>query len=126
MAHLLGIAASTIAIFLVGFGLNPEAPTTFILTLTIVWTAIRFTPVVTAAACLVTGSVGVWLTIADTGPIAAIPDPLNRAAVAQVFVVVLMVLGMVISLSRRQVLDTVAASPAPRRQTPAGRTSSTW
>jgi PAS domain S-box-containing protein len=74
-----------------------------------VWTAIRFTPVVTAAACLVTGSVGVWLTITDTGPIAAIPDPVNRAAVAQVFVVVLMVLGMVISLSRRQVLDSVAS-----------------
>ena len=78
------------------------------LTLTIVWVAVRFNPVVTAAACLLTGATGVWFTILDVGPIAAINDPVSQAAIAQVFVVVLMVLGMTISLSRRQVLSTVA------------------
>ncbi len=103
-----GATAATAAIFGFGFVLRPETPTTFMLTLTIVWVAVRFNPVVTALACLLTGAVGVWLTILDVGPIAAIEDPVSQAAIAQVFVVVLMVLGMTISLSRRQVLSTVA------------------
>jgi signal transduction histidine kinase len=102
------ITASTAIIFGFGFALHPATPTTFLLTLTIVWTAVRFNPVVTAAACVLTGATGVWFTIADVGPIAAVDDPVSRAAIAQVFVVVLMVLGMTISLSRRQVLSTVA------------------
>jgi PAS domain S-box-containing protein len=104
----LGVTAATAVIFGFGFGLRPGTPTTFMLTLTIVWVAVRFNPVVTAAACLLTGAVGVWLTIINIGPIAAVSDPVSRAAIAQVFVVVLMVLGMTISLSRRQVLSTVA------------------
>ncbi len=107
VANLLGAAAATVLIFIVGFGVTPDAPITFILTLTVVWVAIRFTPVITAAFCLVIGAAAVWLTIAEIGPIAAIDDPLYRAAVAQVFVVVLMVLGLVISLSRQQVLESV-------------------
>jgi signal transduction histidine kinase len=103
----LGVTAATAIIFGFGFLLHPETPTTFMLTLTIVWVAVRFNPVVTAAACLLTGATGVWFTILDVGPIAAINDPVSQAAVAQVFVVVLMVLGMTISLSRRQVLSTV-------------------
>ena len=109
LGHLLGASLATVVVFLVGFGLNPRAPTTFILTLTVVWIAVRLGPLATAIGCLVIGSVGVALTITDVGPIAAIPDPANRSAVAQVFVVVLMVLGLVISLSRREVLDTVSS-----------------
>ena len=75
--------------------------------LVIVWVAIRFTPLITAAFCLVIGAAAVWLTIDEIGHHAAIDDPLYRAAVAQVFVVVLMVLGLVISLSRQQVLESV-------------------
>jgi signal transduction histidine kinase len=103
-----GVAAATAMIFSLGFAAHPGTPTTFMLTLTIVWVAVRFNPVVTAAVCLITGTVGVWLTIEGVGPIAEVEDPVNRTAIAQVFVVVLMVLGMTISLSRRQVLDTVA------------------
>jgi signal transduction histidine kinase len=102
-----GIAAATAVIYGFGFGLRPTTPSTFLLTLTIVWVAVRFNPIVTAAACLITGAIGVWLTIAGVGPIAEVAHPVNRAAIAEVFVVVLMVLGMTISLSRRQVLSTV-------------------
>jgi len=108
LANLAGAAAATGFIFVFGFGSNPEAPTTFMLTLTVVWIAVRFGPLVTAASCLLIGGVGVWLTIVDIGPIAAVDSAVNQAAVAQVFVVVMMVLGMAISLSRRQVLDTVS------------------
>ena len=34
------------------------------LTLTIVWVAIRFSAIVTGTFCVVAGAVGVWLTIA--------------------------------------------------------------
>ena len=66
-------AVATAAIFRPGFGLAPQAPTTFVLTLTIVWVAIQFSPLVTAAFCLLTGAAGVWLTIEDLGPIARSP-----------------------------------------------------
>ena len=55
-----------------------------------------------------TGSAVIGLTIQGRGPLAVVDDPVLRAELAQLLVVVLMVLGMVISLSRRQVLDTVA------------------
>jgi PAS domain S-box-containing protein len=105
----MGIAvAGGLVIFLVGFTDNPEAPTTFVLTLTVVWVAIRFSPVVTTTFSLLVGITGVLLTINDIGPIAEIPDLVRRALVAQAFVVVLTVIGAVISLSRRQVLDGLA------------------
>ncbi|MET0837134.1 MAG: ATP-binding protein, partial [Marmoricola sp.] len=108
LGQALAATAATALVYEIGFVLNPETPTTFMLTLVIVWVAVRFNPVVTAAACLLSGAAGVWLTIAGYGPIAAVDDPVRRAAIAQVFVVVLMVLGMTISLSRRQVLDSLA------------------
>lgn len=108
LGHAFGVTAATAIVFESGFVHHPENPTTFMLTLTVVWVAIRFSPIVTAATCLVTGATGVWLTIAKIGPIAAVDDPVSRAGISQVFVVVLMVLGMTISLSRRQVLGAVA------------------
>jgi PAS domain S-box-containing protein len=103
----LGVTAVTAAIYEFGFVVHPATPTTFLLTLTVVWVAVRFNPVVTAAACLLSGAVGVWLTIVNKGPIAAVDDPVTRAAIAQVFVVVLMVIGMVIALTRRQFFTTI-------------------
>lgn len=108
LANLAGALLATAVIFYFGFSLHPHAPSTFILTLPTVWVAIRCHPVLTSAYCLVSGAVGVALTIANVGPIAQVSEPVSRATIAQVFVVVLMVVGVVIGLNRRQVLDTVA------------------
>jgi signal transduction histidine kinase len=106
--HLLGIELLTAVIF-VGFWRNPEIPTTYVLSLTVVWTAIRFNPVITAVHCLLTGVVTVLMTILGYGPLANVSAPDTRALLAQVFVVVLMVTGMTISLIRRQITETISS-----------------
>ncbi|MCW2846708.1 MAG: hypothetical protein JWR90_682 [Marmoricola sp.] len=104
--HLIGIEAVAAVIF-VGFWRNPEIPTTYILSLTVVWAALRFSPLVTAGHCVLIGLVSVWMTILGYGPIANVDDPQTRALLAQFFVVILMVTGMTISLIRRQITDTI-------------------
>jgi signal transduction histidine kinase len=106
VVHLVGIEVVTALIF-VGFWRNPEIPTTYFLSLTVVWAALRFNPVVTATHCLLTGIVTVWMTIEGHGPIANVNAADTRALLAQLFVVVLMVTGMTISLIRRQISDTI-------------------
>jgi PAS domain S-box-containing protein len=105
--HTAGIAAVTAGIFVFGFWQNPDVPSTFLLTLTVVWAAVRFGPVVTAAHSLVTGAATVLMTIWGYGPIANIESPETRALLAQVFVVVLMVIGLAIALTRRQFFETI-------------------
>ena len=48
--HAVGIVAVTSLVLFVSFVVRPEAPTTYLLTLAVVWTGLRFNPVVTAAA----------------------------------------------------------------------------
>ena len=105
--HLLGIELVTALIFL-GFWRNPEIPSTYILSLTVVWTAIRFNPVITAVHCLITGVATVFMTIQGLGPLSNVTAPDTRALLAQLFVVVLMVTGMTISLIRQQVTETIS------------------
>ncbi len=104
--ELMGIELLTAMIF-VAFWHNPEIPTTYILILTIVWAALRFNPVVTALHCLLTGLVTVLITILGHGPFSNVSAPDARALLAQLFVVVLMVTGMTISLTRRQIAETI-------------------
>ncbi|MET0998633.1 MAG: MASE1 domain-containing protein, partial [Marmoricola sp.] len=86
--HLIGIEALTAVIF-IGFWRNPEIPTTYILSLTVVWTATRFNPVITGLHCLLTGVVTVLMTILGYGPLSNVSAPDTRALLAQLFVVVL-------------------------------------
>ena len=109
VATLVGASAAAVAVLDFDFFLDTQAPSTFLLMLVIAWVAVRFTPVVTSAFCLLTGSVVIGLTIANKGTLSVVTDPVLRAGLAQLLVVVLMVLGMVISLSRQQVLDSLAS-----------------
>ena len=105
--HVVGIVGFTSLIF-VGFWRNPDIPTTYVLSLTVVWAALRFGPILTGVHCLLTGVVTVAMTIRASGPIATVEAPQTRAVLAQVFVVVLMVTGMTIALIRRQIADTIS------------------
>jgi PAS domain-containing protein len=107
VAHLVGIEAATALIF-VGFWRNPDIPTTYILTVTVVWAAVRFGPIFTALHCVVTGIATVWMTILGNGPIAGVESVETRALIAELFVVVLMVTGLTISLIRRQINETIS------------------
>jgi signal transduction histidine kinase len=105
---LLGGAVAAFAVLDFDFFLETQAPSTFLLMLVIAWIAVRFSPMLTSAFCLVSGGVVIGLTIANKGTLAVVEDPVLRAGLAQLLVVVLMVLGMVIALSRSQVLESVA------------------
>ena len=105
--HGVGVTLATIAVFYFGFCLNPGVPTTFMLTLAVVWCAIRFNVVVTALHSVITGIAAVVLTIEGYGPIAEVSGSEAKALVAQVFVLVLMVIGMVIALTRQQFFETI-------------------
>jgi signal transduction histidine kinase len=105
--HGIGVTVSTLAIFNYGFHLNPAIPSTFMLTVTVVWCAIRFNLVLTAAHSLLTGTATVLFTILGYGPIAEVRDPETQALLAETFVVVLMAIGMTIALTRRQFFETI-------------------
>ena len=107
MLHGIGVVTATAGIFAFGFYLNPSIPSTFMLTLTVVWCAIRFNLVVTAAHSLITGAATVLMTILGYGPIAEVGDSESRALLAETFVVVLMVISMTIALTRRQFFTTI-------------------
>ena len=102
-----GIAATILVICVFGFWLNPDIPTTFVLTLTAVWGGLQFNALVASAQSLLTGGLVVWLTILGYGPIAGVDNPETRALTAQIFVMVLMVTSLTIALSRRQIAETI-------------------
>jgi signal transduction histidine kinase len=106
LLHLLGVNVLT-ALVLVGFWRDPEIPTTYALSLSVVWAALRFRPLTTAIQCLVTGGGAVVMTIGGYGPIANVDATETRALVAQIFVVVLMITGLTISFIRLQVTETI-------------------
>ncbi len=102
-----GIVVATGGIYYFGFYLNPSVPTTFMLALTVVWCAIRFNVLLTALFSLLSGAITVVLTIQGHGPVAEVGSSETQALIAQVFVVVLLVIGMVIALTRGQFFETI-------------------
>ncbi len=99
----------TALVFFYGFWVQPQAPsTTFVLTLLTVWVAIVFEPLAVAGYCLAAGATGVLLTALGHGPIASLTEDALRAFITQVFVIVLMVIGMTISLTRARLLEAIA------------------
>ncbi len=105
--HGIGVTLATVAVFYFGFYLNPGVPSTFMLTLAVVWCAIRFNVVLTALHSVVTGIAAVVLTIEGYGPVAEVSGSEAKALVAQIFVLVLLVIGMVIALTRQQFFETI-------------------
>lgn len=101
------VAAYTALVLWQGFVEHPHVPSTFLLALGVVWVALRFSPLFSALVGLLVGSAAALFTLQDHGPIAVVEDMGARGVMAQVFVMVMMVTAMTVSLSRRQVADTV-------------------
>ncbi len=104
----LGIELVSAMLFLI-FISDPDIPTTYILSLTVVWAAIRFSPLVTATHCVLIGAITVVMTILGYGPIANVGDLELRALLAQLFVVIIVVTGMTIALFRQQIGATISS-----------------
>lgn len=105
--ELLAISALSAAIFVVGFVQHPAVPTTFMLGLAAVWVAVRFGPATTSIVTVALGILAMALTMNGYGPVAVITDPAEQAVMAQAFLLALLVIGMAVSLTRRQLFETI-------------------
>ncbi len=105
--ELVGVAIMSAAIFVVGFVQHPAVPTTFMLGLAAVWVAVRFSPPTTSIVTVAMGIVALALSMNGHGPIAVIEDPAEQAVMTQVFLLALLVIGMAVSLTRRQLFETI-------------------
>lgn len=102
VAEFLGYTTVTAIVVIGGFWIRPVVPATFVVLLTTVLVAVRFSPLVACLHAFATWSAVFWLSVAGHGPIAATEDPVRRVLITQVFLVALSTTALVIALSRRE------------------------
>lgn len=90
------------ALLLFFFGNPAVLPLSFLLLFSTVLVAARLGPLGVVTHALVVGGAVVTLTIQGRGPFAGIEDVTQRALVAQVFVVMTVLTGLVLTFSRRE------------------------
>ena len=103
------IVAVTAALYLAAFDL----PVTFAISLVTVWAALRFSVVTAELHAFVTGTTALLLTLQDVGVFADVHGRVAGAALAQAFMIVLMVTAAVVGLSaqaRREATDRAVRS----------------
>ncbi len=98
----LGYTTVTAAVIAGGFWIRPTVPATFVVLLTTVLVAVRFSPLVACLHGFGTWTTVFWLSVAGHGPIAATEDPVRRVLITQIFLVALTTTALVIALSRRE------------------------
>lgn len=84
------------------FGASQVLPIGFLLLFATVLVAIRLGPLNVAVHTLLVGTGAVVLTLAGRGPFAAVVDMSERALVAQVFVMMTIVTGLVLAFNREE------------------------
>jgi PAS domain-containing protein len=100
VAESLAVALCSTGAYLVGFVYDGGLPLAFPLIVVTVWAALRLTTTFVVLQNLTLGSAAVWFTLHGEGPLAAIGDPLLRALVAQMFVVLIATVGLLLALGR--------------------------
>ncbi|MBO3741283.1 ATP-binding protein [Actinoplanes flavus] len=75
-------------------------PVAFVLIAITIWAGLRMPTSFVAVHGLLAGAVAVAFTLAGPGPFASIPDHASRALVAQLFVSMIAVIGLVLALGR--------------------------
>ena len=106
-AEFLAVVGLAAAVFWLGFALNPQLPTTFLLTLSVVWAAVRF-PVATATAlAVIVSTAAAFVTNAGLGPLAEVQETERRMLLVYLLTSVMVVTSLVLSLSRREVVETI-------------------
>ena len=106
-AEFLGITTAAGLVFWLGFALNPALPTTFLLTLSVVWAAVRFpVPVATAQAVAISAA-STFLTNAGLGPLAEVQASEQRMLLIYLLTSVMVVTSLVLSLTRHEVVETI-------------------
>lgn len=90
------------ALLLSFFGNPAVLPLSFLLLFSTVLVAVRLGPLAVVTHALVVGGAVVVFTLGGRGPFAGIEDVTQRALVAQVFVVMTVLTGLVLTFSRRE------------------------
>jgi signal transduction histidine kinase len=105
----LAIISVTAALYLAAFDL----PVTFAISLVTVWAALRFSVVTAELHAFATGTTALMLTLGHVGVFADVHGQVGGAALAQAFLIVLMVTAAVVGLSaqaRREATDRAVRS----------------
>ena len=96
------IVAVTIALALGIFRVGQDRPLGFMLLFTVVLAAVRLRPLAVVLHGILVGGIAVVLTLAGDGPFAALARLEDQALVAQVFVCMVVVTGLLLAFSRTE------------------------
>lgn len=99
--ELVSASLFTVAVYVLAFAFH-GVPLAFMLLAATVWFGVRFSTVVSASHSLVAGTVAIVLTLAERGPFAAQSSPEAGAVLAQLFVGMMLVSGVVLSTGREE------------------------
>ncbi len=108
-----GVVAVTAGLYLAAFDL----PVTFAISLVTVWAALRFSVVTSEVHAALSGCTALLMTLADVGVFANVTDRVAGAALAQAFMIVLVLTAAVVGLG------TQARRQATERAIRVGRTA---
>lgn len=113
----LGVAAISVGLLWFVFGASDALPVGFLLLFTTVLAGVRLGPLGVVVHGLAVGAGSVIFTLAGSGPFAAIGEISERALVAQVFVTMTVVTGLVLAFSRVERNQALADLSALQRET---------
>ncbi|MET8147099.1 ATP-binding protein [Actinoplanes sp. NPDC005259] len=102
--------------YLIGFVYDGGLPLGLPLIVVTVWAALRLSTTFVVLQNLALGSAAVWFTLNGEGPLAAIADPLLRALVAQLFVVLIATVGLLLALGRDERATLLAELATQKEQ----------
>ncbi len=102
-----GVMLAAAGVFWLGFALSPELPTTFLLTLSVVWAAVRFPVAVATVQAVAVSVAAAFLTNAGMGPLAEVADFERRMLLVYLLTSVMVITSLVLSLTRREVVETI-------------------
>jgi signal transduction histidine kinase len=115
-AEYAALALCSTAAYLAGFAYAKGLPIAFILIAVTVWAGTRMSTPFVVLHDLVVGAIAVVFTLGGKGPFANIPDPATRAFVAQLFVAIVAVVGLVLALGRDERVALLAELAAEKAE----------
>jgi signal transduction histidine kinase len=116
LAEYAALALCSTAAYLAGFAYAQGLPIAFTLIAVTVWAGTRLSTPFVVLHDLVVGVIAVVFTLSGQGPFANIPDPATRAFVAQLFVAIVAVVGLVLALGRDERAELLAELAAEKAE----------
>ena len=77
-------------------------PVTFLMPAAVVWAGMRFAPLTVAVHTLLAGAATLWLAILERGPFSEVADPRTGVLLAQLFVAMTFIVGLVLVAMRER------------------------